>query len=492
MEQLRKLLNISSWQEFLATSDVWATRFMLIALFVLAFGCAAQPPTEATELQAGLAAQSQQEYWRAETFFQQAALLAPDDYQPPLDIARLHLLEHRDDLARSELETARDLKTDNANIWLTLGDVARDQGQLQDAEQNWLQAAQLNPVAAQIQARERLGLLYEQQGRWPEAEAQFAALPGSDTLAQYHLGALRLERGDRTGARQAFEAVLSQATDNTQRSAAQNFLHALDQWNGSAQSEKLVGYTYIQNNLPALAEASLRQATALDPNDAAAHAYLGWVYLNTGSASQAQQEEHVAVTLEPTNSFANYVICLLDLAGGHYSSADDDLKQALTSDPHNPVIWATRGTIAEQLNDLVDAERDFRQAADDAEGDPVFSVLLATFYANYQIGLNNGTALDAAQEAVALNPTDGLAYDVLGRIEQAMKDFPDAMNAFMQAANFAPTNALIHVHLGNILANLGYLRSAELNLHKAIVLDFNGPTARQAQQLLQALPDLGI
>ncbi|HEU5366942.1 MAG TPA: hypothetical protein VFU69_00695, partial [Ktedonobacterales bacterium] len=114
------------------------------------------------------------------------------------------------------------------------------------------------------------------------------------------------------------------------------------------------------------------------------------------------------------------------------------------------------------------------------------------FYADHQIGLSEGTALAAAQEAVALAPTNGLAYDALGRIEQAMNAYSAAMNAFIQAANFAPTNALIHVHLGNIEASLGYLRSAELNLHKAIVLDFNGPTARQARQLLQELPSLGV
>ena len=491
MEQLRKLLSISSWQEVLATTDVWGPRFLLVALFLLAFGCAAQPPTEETNLQAGLAAQGQQEYWRAETFFQQAALNAPDDYQPSLDLARLHLLEHLDDLAQSELETARSLKSDNADIWLTLGDVAQDQHNAQAAEKAWLQAIHFNPVGAQTQARERLGLLYEQQSRWQDAEKQFAALP-SDALAQYHLGALRLEQNDRTGARQAFQAVLNLPNSADQRDAAQNFLHALDQWNGSAQSQKLIGYTYIQSNLPALATASLKQATALAPQDAAAHAYLGWVYLAGGNTSQAQQEEQMAVALEPTNSFANYVLSVLDISSGRFSLADTALQEALTKDTHNPVLWATRGAIAEQLNDLVSAERDLRQAVDDAGGDPQFSLLLATFYANYQVGLNNDTALSAAQEAVQLNPTTGTAYDVLGRIQEEMKDFPDAISAYMQAVNFAPTNAAIHMHLGNILANQGYIRTAELNLRKAIVLDLNGPTARQAQQLLQELPALGV
>src|ERR1051326_3607978 len=84
MEQRKKLLNLSFWQEQLATSDVWVTRGLLLAFFLLTFGCAAQPRAEEVNLQAGQAAQDQQEYWRAEAFFQQAALAAPDDYRPSI------------------------------------------------------------------------------------------------------------------------------------------------------------------------------------------------------------------------------------------------------------------------------------------------------------------------------------------------------------------------------------------------------------------------
>lgn len=492
MTKLLKFLNTPALQELLAITDVWAPRFVLFALLLLIGGIATQTPTEAQNLQAGLAAQGQQEYWRAETFFQQAALSAPDDYQPSLDLARLHLLEHQDDLAQSELETANSLKPGNADIWLTMGDVAQSQGQKQNAEHAWLQATRLSPTSAQMQAHERLGLLYEQQGRWQTAEAQFAVLPASDTQAQYYLGALRLERGDISGARQAFEVTIDQTSDISQRRAAQRFLQAINQWNGSAQSAEQVGYAYIQNHLPALAALPLKQAISLAPRDANARAYLGWVYLSSGSTTQAQQEERQALTLEPANSFANYTLGQLDLANGNYNNAITDLEQALRSDPQNPVIWSTFGALDEAFNDPASAERSFQQADADAGGDPQYSLLLANFYARYQLGLDNGTALGAAQEAIALDPTNGAAYEVLGRIQQDMKDFSDAMNALLQAVNFAPTNAVFHAELGNIQADLGYLRSAELNLHKAIVLDFNGPTARQAQEMLQELPALDI
>ncbi len=492
MDRLRKLLKHPSMQELLAISDIWVTRGTLLAFFLLAFGCAAQAPTEATYMQAGQATQDQQEYWRAETFFQQAALLAPDDYRPALALARLHLLEHLDDLARSELETARSLTADDADIWLTLGDIAREQNHPADAEHAWLQATYLPPGAAQQQARERLGLLYEQQGHLSKAEAQFAALPASNALAQFYLGALRLQRGDIPGARQAFENVLAHSGPTGQRTAAQRFLQTIAHWDGSANSQKLLGWTYLQNNLPALAGTALTRAVSLAPHDATAHAYLGWFYLTAGSGKLARTEAQQALTLDPANSFAYYVLSQLDISSGQYTDADHNLQLAIATDSHNPMLWAARGTLAEQLNDLATAEHDLQQAVANARGDPSFSLQLAVFYANHQIGLDDRTALEAAQQAVALNATNGAAYDALGRIQQAMNDFPAAMNTLVQATNVAPTDAAIHAHLGVVLANLGYLRSAELNLRKAIVLDLGGRIAKQAQQMLQDLPDLGV
>ena len=492
MQKLLKRLTSVSWDDWLDKSEVWITRFTITAILLLVIGVVAQAPSEEVDLQAGLAAQGQQEYWRAEDLFQQAALLSPHDFRPLLDLARLHRLQRRYDLAQSELDMARSLDSGQAGIWLTQGDLAQDQGQIENAIHAWLRATHLQPDDAQMQAREQLGLLYEQQLRLHDAETQFAALPASDTLARYHLGALLLERGDLAGARQNFQTVLKDTHAADLSAAAQAFLQALQQANSSEQSAKLIGFTYIQNYLPWLAQAPLQRATALDPGDAAAHAYLGWSYLSSGSLNQAAQEERRAVTIEPGNSFANYVLCLLSIDSGNYTAAINAIETALTSDPQNPLFWTTRAQIAEQLSDLSTAENALRHAVQFGQGDPQFTFLLATFYANHHLGLRDGTALQAAQTAVGQNPSNGLAYDVLGQIQQAMNDLTGALQSFDQAVAFDPTNASLHDHLGNIQATLGYLRSAALNLRKAVVLDFNGPVARAAQQLLQQLPSYSL
>ena len=492
MQKLLRPLTSGSWNDWLVKSEGWLTRFLITAILLLVIGVVAQAPSAEADMQAGLAAQSQQEYWRAEDLFQQAALLAPHDFRPLLDLARLHRLERRYDLAQSELDTALSLDSQDAGIWLTQGYLARDQGQTEQAIRAWLQATRLAPNDAQIEAREQLGLLYEQQFLFHDAEAQFAALPASDMLARYHLGALLLERGDLAGASQDFQAVAN-ATNNADLSAAaQTFLQSIQQASNSAQSATLIGFTYIQNYLPWLARAPLQHATALDPGNADAHAYLGWSYLSSGALAQAAQEERQAVTLEPDNGFANYVLCLLSLDNLDYTAAINAIETALIGDPQNPLFWATRGQIAEQLLDLSTAENALGHAVQFGQGDPEFSLLLAAFYANHLLGLSDGTALQAAQTAISQNPDNGLAYDALGQIQQGMNNLTGALQSFDQAVALDPTSASLHIHLGTLEAALGYLRSAVLNLRKAVVLDFNGPTGRAAQQLLQGLPSYSL
>ncbi len=489
MKTLLNHLQHITQSESLALVELWMTRFILLGL-LLYIGALAQTPSAATLLQAGLNAQSTQEYWRAESFFQQAAVLAPYDFRPLLDVGRLHLLERKDDLAESELQAALALQHDNADIWLALGQLAQVEGRLSVAEQDWLQATHFSPAAAANQAELQLGLLYESQKRFAQAEAHFARIAASDVLATYHLGALRLESGDLSGARAAFQATLTQGTQVALHTPARLFLDAIAQWDNSAASWKQVGLAYLHYDLAPLAEAPLRQAVALAPRDALAQAALAWAEFQQGAMDQARSTIHQALTLEPDNSFANFVLSQIALADGYYQTASDALGRALLSDPQNPVLWAARAQLADQLHDPAYALTAYQHAAQYANGDPQFDLLLVSFYLKRGLALNND-ALQSAEQATRLAPTNGQAFDLLGQVQQARSQLESALASYEQATLLAPTDAAIHLHLGQLQAALGDLRAAELNLRKAAVLDTEGNILRLAQAALQRLPQPG-
>jgi tetratricopeptide (TPR) repeat protein len=474
--------------EAIAIVELWMIRFILLGM-LLYLGALAQTPSADTLLQAGLHAQSSQEYWRAEAFFQQAAVLAPNDFRPMLDVARLHLLERKDELSASELQAALALQNDNADIWLSLGQLAQMEGHLNEAEQDWLQATRLAPAGAASQAEQQLGLLYESQQRFTQAEAHFARLVPRDALATYHLGALRLERGDLSGARQMFQATLTQNALPALHAPAALFLDAIENWDGTAASWQQVGLAYLQNDLTPLAEAPLRQAVSLAPGDASAQAALAWIALQQGETDQARTTIHQALALDPGNSFANFVLSQVALVDGYYQTASDALDRALLSDPLNPVLWAARAQIAEQLRDPVYALTAYKHAAEYAGGDPQFDLLLVSFYLKHGQGMAD--ALQAAEQATHLAPTNAQAFDLLGQVQEALSDLNDALAAYEQATLLAPTNAAMHFHLGQLQITLGYLRAADLNLRKAAVLDTGGKIAPLAEAALKRLPPLG-
>lgn len=489
MEKLLYRLQQLIESEALALVELWMIRFILLGL-LLFVGALAQRPSVDTLLQAGLNAQNSQEYWRAETFFQQAAVLAPNDARPMLDVARLHLLERKDDLAASELDAALALENDNADIWLTLGQLAQIEGHPDVAEQDWLKATRLAPASAAAQAEEQLGLLYENQQRFAQAESHFARIAPADALAAYHLGALRLERGDLSGARAALQATLTQNAQSALHAPARRLLAAAQHWDGSAASWKQLGLAYLQNNLMPLAEAPLRQAALLAPGDVSAQAALAWTELQLGKTDTARAALQQALKLEPGNSFANFVLSQLALEEGQYQTASDALDRALLSDPQNPVLWAARAQIADQLHDPAYAETAYQHAVEYAGGDPQFDLLLVSFYLKHGQALTPA-ALRSAEQAAQLAPTNGQAFDLLGQVQEALSHLNDALAAYERAALLDPTNAAIHLHLGQLEATLGHLRAAELNLRKAAVLDTSGKIMHQAEAVLQHLPNIG-
>lgn len=489
METLLHRLKQLIESESLAIVELWMIRFILLGL-LLFFGALAQTPSVDTLLQAGFNAENTQEYWRAEAFFQEAEAVAPHDLRPLLAVARLHLLERKDDLVTSELDAALALERDNADIWLSLGQLAQVQGHADVAEQDWLKATRLAPASAAAQAEQQLGLLYERQQRFAQAESHFARLAPADALATYHLGALRLERGDLSGARAALQATLAQNAQAGLRAPARLLLDVVTRWNGSAASWKQLGLVYLQNNLTTLAEAPLRQAALLSPGDASAQAALAWTELQLGKTDTARAALQQALNLEPGNSFANFVLSQLALEEGQYQTASDALGRALLSDPQNPVLWAARAQLADQLHDPANAEVAYQHAVAYAGGDPQFDLLLVSFYLKHgQAG--NPDALRSAEQATRLDPTSGQAFDLLGQVQEALSHLNDALAAYARAALLDPTNAAIHLHLGQLQASLGSLRAAELNLRKAVVLDTGGRIVRLAEAALQGLPNLG-
>jgi serine/threonine protein kinase/Tfp pilus assembly protein PilF len=95
-----------------------------------------------------------------------------------------------------------------------------------------------------------------------------------------------------------------------------------------------------------VAEASLRQATLLDPNYAIAHRQLGHVLSNDKRYSEALTEMERARELDPLSPMTHMVSAETAYHSGEFVTAERHARQSITLDPN---FWAGRFQLAQAL-----------------------------------------------------------------------------------------------------------------------------------------------
>jgi Flp pilus assembly protein TadD/TolB-like protein len=105
------------------------------------------------------------------------------------------------------------------------------------------------------------------------------------------------------------------------------------------------GQELLQSGLPVEAEKEFREAVALNPGNAGAHAGLAAVLENDQDITGARNEARMSLKLQPTAE-AYLVMARLDLAENKSSSAAQNVDRALALDPTNAAAAALKRDIA--------------------------------------------------------------------------------------------------------------------------------------------------
>ncbi|MBN1261312.1 MAG: tetratricopeptide repeat protein [Anaerolineae bacterium] len=96
------------------------------------------------------------------------------------------------------------------------------------------------------------------------------------------------------------------------------------------------------------AEAALRQALAMEPDHAHAHALLAYALYRQDTPealSEAARETRAATGLDPEHAFAHYVLALVRLEQGHIRDSLQAIHEALRLNPEHPGYYATLANI---------------------------------------------------------------------------------------------------------------------------------------------------
>lgn len=455
----------------------WAAALGVLLALVLVTG-----PSKTDLYAAASAARASFRYDRALSFYTQAARLDPDDPRPHCLMGDVLTLQQRYSAATTELARCQRLGDGDATVWLSLGDVAHDQGNTAVAERDWLRAAALGNTTA----RRRLGQLYEDAGRFDQAAAQWSALGSQDGEAQGHLGLLALRRGDYNAARAAFVAAREAPGFFAQDLVDEGFvaLAAVGPTDGPGLAS--VGIAFVRAGMATLALEPLQQAIALEPTYGPAHAYLAWAEWTTGQPSAASAQVAIARRLMPTDSFTLFVAAEQEMAAARWSAASADLGVALSGDNRNPILWAAQARAALGQRDYLRADLDYTTAAQLGSESQETEELLS-FYISHRFGMDDGRALNAANTAVTRWPNDEQIQVLAAQVYDLAGQPVQAYTTYQRANQLNPADPMPYFQLGREAYLGGDYDTAALDLRTVMALRPGSDLANQAEGLLGAI-----
>ncbi|MES1262727.1 MAG: tetratricopeptide repeat protein [Peristeroidobacter soli] len=192
---------------------------------------------------------------------------------------------------------------------------------------------------------------------------------------------------------------------------------------------------HLANREPALAEETLQRAVALNPDDPDVRIELAQLLVQSGKSEQAVPLVEQTVRDKPTHVAARELLVRLYLARADYPAARvaaDDLK---TLAPTKAVGFYLAGIAAQSENRTADAQVDFEKAL---ALQPEAADALAGLARLHVTSGHMDRAKQVVEAAVARDPRNFAARNLLGELHLASKQYPQAQAEFAKVVATAP------------------------------------------------------
>jgi adenylate cyclase len=211
----------------------------------------------------------------------------------------------------------------------------------------------------------------------------------------------------------------------------------------------LKGLSHYYQQTKADFEASIglfREAIALDPALAIAHAYLatiltqgvqyGWIRSTRELWGEAMGLAETSVRLDPRSSFAFSILAYLHAMEGNYEAALDAVKRAVELNPYDMGARGVQGMCHLVVGEHRQAIELFSMAVQRGNSDPRYQWAALSAFSHYLLGQYDAS-LSWAREALYLNPDHlqvlavrAAALAQLGRDDEAAKATAALLSGF--------------------------------------------------------------
>jgi tetratricopeptide (TPR) repeat protein len=399
----------------------------------------------------------------AEKILTQACADFPQNLKLSINLAKLKLVQKDPSGAEAILKSVADNST-LADAAVTLGQFYVATGRLQDAEQQFQRALQIDPKhgLALVSAAE----IHERAGQTNQADQLYKQAASSSDSQYKAVHALFLFRsGKRDLAITEFEKLAKQ--DPSDRDARSRLIAAYQAVNRAPDAEKLVSAAlkknrkdvdallqrsqiYVRDGKYAQAQADLTSILQFEPTSAEAHHLLAQVYRKTGAALRSRQELTEALRLKPSLLAARIELSELLITTKSAQTALEILNE--TPDPQKntvPVLlqrnWAYLG-----LGSWAKARKGIDQVQQMGDN-PEALVQDGTLKLTQR---NFAAARESFERALKKNPDDFKTLALLVQSYDLQKQLPAAVERVRHHAAQRPNSAPVQFFYGQMMRRM--------------------------------------
>ena len=316
-----------------------------------------------------------------------------------------------------------------------------------------------------------------------------------ETLARAYLGRRQMKEAE-AELRQILELEPQLAEPNVllaqillarnREEDAANYLRAALRGNPShVDANVLLGRYLIGKGQREQAIRLLETAHSVNPNQPETQYLLANLYGQLGRLSDALNLAKSLQRAEPKSARPWVLIGALLVAEENPRGATDAFEKALAIDARSGEAHRGLGQTYRLLGQNDRAEQSYRRALD-LNGDDVVALNDLAWLLS-EIKKKPDEALPLAQKAERLAPRLAWVSDTLGWIHYRRQSYADAERVLSQAAERAPSNAVVRFHLGMTYAKLGRTHDAVSALRRAAQLDPKLADRERIEKLIKEL-----
>ncbi len=462
---------------------LWAG--IMIPLFVLLIlGIYPRPISAEQGLRAAREAADRGDSAKAAAAYERAAESQPWRGDLWVEAAKLAYQAGDDSAALRDYQRAAAAGQLSSERWLEYGGAAQRSGDIRAALAIWRDALVRNgPTTALFERIEQADrIIGDEQALIADLRVHLAFDP-SDAQAAFLLGQVLSIRQPADAVKWARQAKAADATFTGRANRLEAGVALETRISDLSNRYLSAGRTLGSLEAWDLASWAFQAAVEANANNAEAWAFLGEAkqQLKQDGATDLSK----AMALNPNSALVQALQAIYWQRQGKPERALVHLHAVADEEPDNPIWQVELGNALTGMGNQTEALSYYLKAVELAPDNAGYWKTLAAFSVQYNVRLRE-IGLEAARQAVAIQPEDVAGLDLMGQILIGLGDMTSAERFLLRAVQAAGNDATAQFHLGNLYLMTGKMEAAYDHLRLASNLQPDQGAGLQAERLLNS------